>query len=82
VKQHKRFVAFILFYIRRVEVRTSEIEQSKYVGTSHSRAKIYAARASYAADNAHRPPLRGFAAAAHFAAALGATDGWTDTAPF
>jgi len=38
-----------------------------YVGPTYSRTKIYAARVSYAADDAHRPPLHGFAAAARAA---------------
>jgi len=37
-------------------------------------------RVSYAADDAHRPPLHGFPAAAR--APLGQTDGQMDTAPF
>ena len=42
---------------------------SEYLGSPNSRTRIYATRVSYAADDAHRPPLHGFAAAVHFAAA-------------
>jgi len=39
--------------------------RNKYVvGSPYSRTEIYAARVSHAADDAHRPPLHGFAAAA------------------
>jgi len=38
--------------------------RNKCVGPPYSQTRIYAARMSYAADDAHRPPLRGFAAAA------------------
>jgi len=56
------------------------------VGPPYSRTAIYAARVSHAADDAHRPPLRGFAAAAR--AVLGTdrrtdgADGQTDTVTF
>jgi len=46
-----------------------------YVGPPYRRSEIYAARVSYADDDAHRPPQHDFAAAAR--AALG-TDGRTD----
>jgi len=47
------------------------LDPEKHIGsTPLSRAKIYAVRVSYAADDAHRPPQHG-SAAAHFAAALG-----------
>ena len=48
-----------------------------YVGSPYSRTKIYAARVSYAADNAHRCALQQWAHAAP-----GQTDGRADTAPF
>jgi len=50
------------------------------VGPLYSRTKIYAARLSYAADDAHRPPMHDFAAAAR-AGTDRRTDGQTDTAP-
>jgi len=51
----------------------------KYLGSTCSRTKHYATRLSYAADNAHRPPLHGFAVAACSAPG---TDGRTNTASF
>ena len=53
----------------------------------YSRTKIFVARVSYAADNAHRPPLHGFAAAAELCSSCARcpwdeADGQTDTAPF
>jgi len=47
----------------------------KYVGPPYSQTEIFAARVSYAAGDAHRQPLHGFAAAAR---SLGQTDGRTD----
>jgi len=51
----------------------------KYLGPPYSRTKIYAARVSYAAaDDAHRAPLDGFAAAARAAPGTDRrTDRWT-----
>ena len=49
---------------------------ARYAEPPYSRTKIYAARVSYAANDAHRLPLHGFAAAAR--AALGQTDRRTD----
>ena len=56
----------------------------KYLGPPYSRTKIYAARVSYAAaDDAHRAPLDGFAAAARAAPGTDRqTDGRMDTVPF
>jgi len=56
--------------------------RSKCIGPPHSRTELYAARASYAADDAHRPPLHCSAAAARAlllprALFLGQTDGRT-----
>jgi len=54
-----------------------------YVGPPRSRTKTYAARVSYAADDAHRSSLHGFAAAARDAPGTDRrTDEQTDTAPF
>jgi len=47
-----------------------------YVAPLYRRNKNYAARVSYAADDAHRPPLHGFAASARDAS--GQTDGQSD----
>jgi len=53
--------------------------RNKYVvGPPYSRTEIYAARVSHAADDAHRPPLHGFVAAARTDDA----DGQTDTVTF
>ena len=38
------------------------LRENKSVGLHYSRAKIYAVRVTYAADDAHRPPLHGFVA--------------------
>ena len=55
---------------------------NKHVGPPYSWPKIYAARVSYAANDAHRLPLHGFAAAARAALWGRQTDGRTeDTAP-
>jgi len=55
----------------------------KYVGTPDNRAKIYAARVSNVADDAHRPPLHGFAAVARAASGTDRQmEERTDTAPF
>ena len=50
-----------------------------YVGPPYRRSEIYAARVSYADDDAHRPPQHDFAAAARAALRTdGRTDGQTD----
>ena len=48
---------------------------NKHVGPPYSWPKIYAARVSYAANDAHRLPLHGFAAAARGALWGRQTDG-------
>jgi len=48
---------------------------NKYVGRPYSRTKIYTACMLYAADDVHRLPLHGFAAAV---LAASGTDKWTD----
>ena len=68
-----------LCVLSRLLLTKCRVKIYKYVGPPYSRTKIYAARVSCEADDAHRPLLRGFATAAHFAAAARRqTDGRTD----
>ena len=58
-----------------IKFNTIRNKNNEFVGPPCSQTEIYAAHVSYAADNAHRPPLHGFAAAT--CAALEQTDGQT-----
>jgi len=77
IRQQNSIDPFALFFGN--SLTTVNVCARWCVRPPYSRTKIYAARVSYTADDAHRPPLRAFPAAAR--AARG-TDRQTDTEPF